>query len=226
MNEVSGPPKTRTGKWESHFAKASVVVGCFQQVLVSFGREAETLIRTTCLVAKRNSRWQAMTKTLSKSSYYHRRKHVIVRSIKGSPLSQAVNECHRDPYITVLYNHAVQRFSLVTNKGLSRLKEAKDLSAMLQGYSVHRAVTLLALRIDTGRRHQIRIHLAAIGCPTFNDALYLGRVSSGFLSKETRKVVLFFFSDLLPQKLELTQCLDTYKIAVYIHPETHSKPII
>ena len=48
--------------------------------------------------------------------------------------------------------------------------------AMFQGYSVHRdAVSLLALRIDTGRRHQIRIHLAAIGCPTYNDALYLGR---------------------------------------------------
>ena len=62
--------------------------------------------------------------------------------------------------------------------------------AMSQGYSVHRdAVSLLALRIATGRRHQIRIHLAAIGCPTFNDALYLGDLRGLQMSKETRKFI-------------------------------------
>lgn len=86
--------------------------------------------------------------------------------------------------------------------------------AMFQGYSVHRdAVSLLALRIATGRRHQIRIHLAAIGRPTFNDALYLGDLSGLQMSKKIHPKFRFD-----PKKLSW-QCLDTYhiKLQFYIH---------
>lgn len=34
------------------------------------------------------------------------------------------------------------------------------------------ALSLVALRLDTGRTHQIRVHLAHIGCPIFGDFLY------------------------------------------------------
>ncbi len=34
------------------------------------------------------------------------------------------------------------------------------------------APALVALRLDTGRTHQIRVHLAHIGCPIFGDFLY------------------------------------------------------
>eukprot|EP00435_Cladocopium_sp_Y103_P011108 s3661_g2.t2 len=40
------------------------------------------------------------------------------------------------------------------------------------GYVGAASVSLLAVRILTGRRHQIRVHLAHVGCPTVNDALY------------------------------------------------------
>ena len=43
-----------------------------------------------------------------------------------------------------------------------------------QGYVGAASVSLLAVRILTGRRHQIRVHLAHVGCPTVNDALCPG----------------------------------------------------
>ena len=36
------------------------------------------------------------------------------------------------------------------------------------------ALSLLALRLETGRTHQIRVHMADLGCPLLGDALYGG----------------------------------------------------
>lgn len=38
--------------------------------------------------------------------------------------------------------------------------------------AVHGAMSLLECRIETGRTHQIRVHVASLGCPVIGDAVY------------------------------------------------------
>lgn len=47
-----------------------------------------------------------------------------------------------------------------------------------QGYSAEgEAVTELACRLETGRTHQIRVHVASLGYPLLGDSLYGGKLS-------------------------------------------------
>lgn len=43
--------------------------------------------------------------------------------------------------------------------------------------------SLLRLRLETGRTHQIRVHMAAIGCPLLGDELYASHTSSELSQK-------------------------------------------
>lgn len=65
-----------------------------------------------------------------------------------------------------------KKFAAVREGGRTALTRWKALEALS-------GATLLEVRIETGRTHQIRVHLASVGHPVVNDPLYGGAVLAG-----------------------------------------------
>ena len=89
-----------------------------------------------------------------------------------------------------------------------------------QKYESPFKVSMLNCRLETGRTHQIRVHLAAIGHPVLGDELYGGRTSFNienrlalhaqmltFLHPKTRNLMNFES----PLAVELTSMKDTFR---------------
>jgi 23S rRNA pseudouridine1911/1915/1917 synthase len=64
---------------------------------------------------------------------------------------------------------AVTHYKTITNYQLP-ITNTKINLPILPSY--HPAISLLECRIETGRTHQIRVHLAYIGCPILGDKAY------------------------------------------------------
>lgn len=62
-----------------------------------------------------------------------------------------------------------QRMAIVKKNGKSALTHY----AVLRQFKM--IASLVECRLDTGRTHQIRVHMAHIGCPVMGDPLYAGR---------------------------------------------------
>ncbi|MBR2060637.1 MAG: RluA family pseudouridine synthase [Tidjanibacter sp.] len=76
-------------------------------------------------------------------------------------------------------------------------------------------VTLVECRLETGRTHQIRVHMEYIGHPLFNDARYGGdRILKGTTFAKYKQFVENCF-DLLPRQALHARCLG------FVHPTTH-----
>ena len=75
-------------------------------------------------------------------------------------------------------------------------------------------VTLVECRLETGRTHQIRVHMAWKGFPLFNDARYGGaRILKGTTFSKYRQFVENCFA-LLPRQALHARCLG------FVHPST------
>ena len=60
-------------------------------------------------------------------------------------------------------------------------REARDARVAVTHYRVIKAAApycTVEVRIETGRKHQIRVHMAGLGCPIVGDDIY-GTASSG-----------------------------------------------
>lgn len=85
-------------------------------------------------------------------------------------------------------------------------KESLTLVRVLERY---KDATLVELTLITGRTHQIRVHLASIGHPVYNDTLY----GFGKIKIKTEEQVLQSY------KLEFTQPFTENRIQVEIKPD-------
>jgi 23S rRNA pseudouridine1911/1915/1917 synthase len=80
-------------------------------------------------------------------------------------------------------------------------------------------VTLIECRLETGRTHQIRVHMDSIGHPLFNDDRYGGsRIVKGLAFSKYRRFVDNCFS-LMPR-----QALHARLIG-FVHPVTHEEMV-
>ena len=96
------------------------------------------------------------------------------RSVKRHYLALALGRVERDGTVDApLGRHAVQRtrMAIVRSGG----KEARTHYAVLERFE---RATLLECRLETGRTHQIRVHLASIRHPLAGDPVY-GKTRSG-----------------------------------------------
>jgi 23S rRNA pseudouridine1911/1915/1917 synthase len=80
-------------------------------------------------------------------------------------------------------------------------------------------VTLIECRLETGRTHQIRVHMDSIGHPLFNDDRYGGsRIVKGLAFTKYRRFVDHCFSIMPRQALHA-------RIIGFVHPDTREEMV-
>ncbi len=123
------------------------------------------------------------------------------RSVKRHYLALALGNVARDGTVDApLGRHPVHR----TRMAVARVggREARTHYSVREGFA---RATLLECRLETGRTHQIRVHMASIGYPLVGDPVY-GKTCSG-------DALLDAFS---------RQALHAWQLAL-IHPLTHAE---
>lgn len=97
------------------------------------------------------------------------------RTVKRHYLALALGQVERDGTVDApIGRHPVQRVKMAVVHGSSG-KEARTHYHVLERFA---RATLIECRLETGRTHQIRVHLASIGHPLAGDPVY-GRTKSG-----------------------------------------------
>ena len=95
-------------------------------------------------------------------------------------ITQGVPQLDRDEIALPIGIHPYQREKMAVRRDHSTSRDAVTRYEVVERF---RSGALVKLTPQTGRTHQIRVHLAAIGCPVLSDGLYSGRtlIEPGFL---------------------------------------------
>jgi 23S rRNA pseudouridine1911/1915/1917 synthase len=98
------------------------------------------------------------------------------RTVKRHYLALALGRVERDGSVDApIGRHPVQRVKMAVVRNGKGGKDARTHYHVLERFE---RATLLECRLETGRTHQIRVHLASIGHPLAGDPVY-GRTKSG-----------------------------------------------
>ena len=95
-------------------------------------------------------------------------------------------------------------------------KDAKESLTLVKVLERLKEATLVELTLITGRTHQIRVHLASIGHPVYNDTLY----GFGKIKIKTDEQVLQAY------KLEFTKPFTKERISLEIEPDSKIKKVL
>ncbi len=87
-------------------------------------------------------------------------------------ITQGLPQFDRDEIDLPIGIHPYQREKMAVRRDHSTSREAVTRYEVLERF---RGAALVKVTPRTGRTHQIRVHLAAIGCPVLCDGLYSGR---------------------------------------------------
>jgi len=87
-------------------------------------------------------------------------------------ITQGQPQFDRDEINLPIGIHPYQREKMAVRQDHSTSRDAVTRFEVVERF---RGAALVRLEPKTGRTHQIRVHLAAIGCPVLCDALYSGR---------------------------------------------------
>jgi 23S rRNA pseudouridine1911/1915/1917 synthase len=87
-------------------------------------------------------------------------------------ITQGCPQLDRDEINLPIGIHPYQREKMAVRRDHATSREAVTRYEVVERF---RAAALVKVTPQTGRTHQIRVHLAAIGCPVLCDALYSGR---------------------------------------------------
>lgn len=137
--------------------------------------------------------------------------------------SQFSNRTISRNYVALVWGHLKKRRGKIetfygrspkNRKKMAVLPEGKIAITNYQTLEVVPLLSLVSLKLETGRTHQIRVHMSHLGHPVFSDHLYGGRNRRlGSLSTKDRQIAAQYLEYLQRQALH-AQTLS------FIHPKT------
>jgi 23S rRNA pseudouridine1911/1915/1917 synthase len=132
-------------------------------------------------------------------------------------ITQGQPQLDRDEIDLPIGIHPYQREKMAVRRDHATSREAVTRFEVLERF---RGAALVMVMPKTGRTHQIRVHLAAIGCPVLCDSLYSGRnrIEPAFLGLPAGAVAG-------GEPLIARQCLHAAELAVD-HPLTRQRLVL